>query len=655
MDPSFDRLEESCREYMTYPTNLIRTKSFPHSLQSYQEKLNTHQSRLFDPKSEFGINFWDRYDGQEEHEFCECRTIEELCQHLGRGRKDPRSRYVFIQADNSWAPLDCSRAMMEFLFSFHQVMATFLDAVLLFGRHPNRIVPTTSHQTVFRYEHYGDSSDAQTFKIRKLGRSGHEIQHCYNLWSVERSDALSEQPWAIRQTAIFHSFDIGNGRALWINIKANDLMEKRISKAVNQVDNPEAGSLKEVSSSFAATLTTHLIHFEWCDENWHAYMDHWERELNDILVHVESAPIHKIENELAQIRPSPDTLLSSKMSSFSPMRVNSGGYLPGTFSRSSTRKTMETDRVSVRWATPIRPTRSEQPDSPISRRSNLGSPPPNNAFQLNQNRPKSAEHLVSFEVLQQFRFQHQHKLHYIGTKLEESTMVMHMNIEILNQVVQYYRTFVEGPQSPDEIRLGCQDAVLNFLQRTELIVRNLQMERSRIETLMQCLEHGRSVYDAIIQFRNMEINQLLAANARESSERIEAMTSEMHASTLQMEQSTLQMENIASKTEKETSSMHIITLVTLIFLPGTFVATFLGSGLFQWPETGGGEAVADMPVWRPEYFVLFAKICFPLMGGTILVWLAAYFWKRVSQWCHDLRSWRINKLGNEEAGYHGEK
>lgn len=122
---------------------------------------------------------------------------------------------------------------------------------------------------------------------------------------------------------------------------------------------------------------------------------------------------------------------------------------------------------------------------------------------------------------------------------------------------------------------------------------------------------------------------------------MEKMTSEMHESTVRMEQMTKSMKKIAAKTEKETASMHIITLVTLVFLPGTFVAvrfglpilckffadltsdqTFFGSGLFQWDQNNPLE----FPAWKPEFFALFAKICFPLMGGTILIWTAPYFW-----------------------------
>ena len=38
------------------------------------------------------------------------------------------------------------------------------------------------------------------------------------------------------------------------------------------------------------------------------------------------------------------------------------------------------------------------------------------------------------------------------------------------------------------------------------------------------------------------------------------------------QQSATQMQDIANKTKLETASMHVITVVTLIFLPATFVA-----------------------------------------------------------------------------------
>jgi hypothetical protein len=56
----------------------------------------------------------------------------------------------------------------------------------------------------------------------------------------------------------------------------------------------------------------------------------------------------------------------------------------------------------------------------------------------------------------------------------------------------------------------------------------------------------------------MEASKLLAEKAQQSAENMETMTKDMNA--------------IAVKTKQETVSMRIITLVTLFFLPGTFIS-----------------------------------------------------------------------------------
>jgi hypothetical protein len=56
-------------------------------------------------------------------------------------------------------------------------------------------------------------------------------------------------------------------------------------------------------------------------------------------------------------------------------------------------------------------------------------------------------------------------------------------------------------------------------------------------------------------------NKYLGEKSRVSAGKMESMTKQMH--------------KIAVKTEKETVSMRIITLVTLFFLPGTFISVSL--------------------------------------------------------------------------------
>lgn len=118
-----------------------------------------------------------------------------------------------------------------------------------------------------------------------------------------------------------------------------------------------------------------------------------------------------------------------------------------------------------------------------------------------------------------------------------------------------------------------------------------------------------------------------------------------------MEAVTLSSHNIAKKTESKTASMHIITLFTLLFLPGTFMAvraalsslgdrrtpstraftgadinseqTFFSTPIFE----GSGESKGWTTNW--ELLHMFFKISFPIMALTVMIWgLYMYITKR---------------------------
>ena len=70
----------------------------------------------------------------------------------------------------------------------------------------------------------------------------------------------------------------------------------------------------------------------------------------------------------------------------------------------------------------------------------------------------------------------------------------------------------------------------------------------------------------------MQASKVLAVKAHQSSRNMELIAQETQFSTVNMERSTWDMHDIARKTKQETVSMRIITLVTLFFLPGTFIS-----------------------------------------------------------------------------------
>jgi hypothetical protein len=62
--------------------------------------------------------------------------------------------------------------------------------------------------------------------------------------------------------------------------------------------------------------------------------------------------------------------------------------------------------------------------------------------------------------------------------------------------------------------------------------------------------------------------------------RAQQSTEKMERSTISVEKITTSMKEIALKTESETVFMRIITVITLFFLPGTFVSVRLGFKIF---------------------------------------------------------------------------
>lgn len=53
----------------------------------------------------------------------------------------------------------------------------------------------------------------------------------YLLWSVERWQCHSERRWYVRLIAVYHSFNLEDGKSFFLTIKAKDVLEKQIEEA----------------------------------------------------------------------------------------------------------------------------------------------------------------------------------------------------------------------------------------------------------------------------------------------------------------------------------------------------------------------------------------------------------------------------------------
>ncbi|KAL8702870.1 MAG: hypothetical protein Q9201_003961 [Fulgogasparrea decipioides] len=82
------------------------------------------------------------------------------------------------------------------------------------------------------------------------------------------------------------------------------------------------------------------------------------------------------------------------------------------------------------------------------------------------------------------------------------------------------------------------------------------------------------------------------------------------------------MNDIARKTKIETVSMKVITVVTLFFLPGTFISTLMSTDIFQ--TDGPGHPKPD-PYAHLSPLQMYLAASLPLTFITILIWAALHW------------------------------
>ncbi|KAM3071949.1 hypothetical protein ACMFMG_008417 [Clarireedia jacksonii] len=274
------RFKASCESAAEFPKNLVYHDTYNHVLQSYTERLELQESRLFFDESKSNLWFRDYKDGIEAFVNTSICGMDKLRAYLTDGDSgitDPKCRYLFIHAPHSRERLRTTRLMLMFVFTYHQVMPEFLDFIFPFGK---PLYTQDFHFSGFRHEERL-SEDDRGLNLSHLGRSGQDLRMCYSLKSVEPSKGQTNWPWSIRHTAIYHSFDAATGRSFWTFIKGDLLIKKRIEEASMSTRQTSTGSFETLSLALSSSLATHLVIFEWCREHWRWYINFLEHTLEE--------------------------------------------------------------------------------------------------------------------------------------------------------------------------------------------------------------------------------------------------------------------------------------------------------------------------------------------------------------------------------------
>lgn len=327
------------------------------------------------------------------------------------------------------------------VLTYHQVMPAFLDFLFPFGRQQHA---QDFHYASFRHEDRLTERE-HCLHIPELGWSGRELRVCYNLTSVEPLKN-SQWPWSLRQAAIYHSFDVGTGRANWIIVKGNQLMKKRIMSATKRSDPYELTSFGTTDRAYASTLATHLLICDWAGEHWRWYINFLEDSLQKSTRQTLSISADQPGNSV------PDINLT-RMLSPTPLLSRA------TFSTAYSEKTMAGHPMSSTAPNPTLP--SEAPYIPSEPRIS-GSPPE-----------------FSFGDLQQVQF--------IEEKANEAFLVLSANSSVLRMLQQHYLSMMDSGTSLNALKEDCQEDVHRFGKRLAILVTDLSMEQTRLKTLLRLL------------------------------------------------------------------------------------------------------------------------------------------------------------------------
>lgn len=375
--------------------------------------------------------------------------------------------------------------MFRYICSYQQVSPIVLGMLFSFGAQKSE-KPLDFQFGSFAHDDLGRSAPGSIGEtVPELGRSSWELRLCYKLFGMEKSDY--DEKWTMRQTGVYHSFDMESPRTFWLSIKADGEIRNRVldgSKSLDAMTAPKLGSL---ASAFISSLETHRLMLEWCTEGWTRQIGSFEDQVREVLVRVENMTIEAGPDE-------PD---------FAPQELLKSASMPpraGTdmkLTSPSRQGTQHTQNRSIRtfslhaesFVNRLLPGRRnatvvEAEKTPLGGKS--------------EDHPKEAGEkqktaLRRLERLNAFKFAGLQKLNWLTTKLQGTRLAISLNLQALQDLSSYYQRRYGSLHFPKSIKDACEGSghFQKFVDQVWTLEKHLQADLARVDTLMSMIEDGK--------------------------------------------------------------------------------------------------------------------------------------------------------------------
>lgn len=349
---------------------------------------------------------------------------------------------------------------MLLILSHNQVMPSFLDIMFTFRA---REKPHT--MTRFSYETSLGKAQPKLV-LPSLSISGFRIQHCFNLIGVEKSEKPGD-PWLIRQTGAYHSFDVVSRRSTWIVLKGNRLIRERLqsSTAGHRKRCPEYALT--VQGCFLANLRSHSLIFQWSAENWESYVDHLEEKLRWSKSVAKHTPVLELTKDEGIVRGLEKNQTWATMSSFSRQGTGFSDFM----------------------TPPSSPAKSGRTFNMFRSTSGLNSKPNQPTAPLYTAGTAVSERVDNVDLDEMFSFDKLQSLHLLGGQTQEAIHVLGQNKKLLEEVKKYFKSLLNSDSFSSFVDLQDHAEDLDsFFQGISKIIREMEGHQARLQNMLRDLE-----------------------------------------------------------------------------------------------------------------------------------------------------------------------
>lgn len=187
-------------------------------------------------------------------------------------------------------------------------------------------------------------------------------------------------------------------------------------------------------------------------------------------------------------------------------------------------------------------------------------------------------------------------------KITEVVMVMEANVNVLTSIRKYYERLLKNKDFT--LNATCAESIGIFATQIDEMIYDIEMQISRAKVLAQVTADRKTI---VLQHLNSQ-----------ATESIESLTRSMYS--------------VGVLSQTEAAAMRIITVLTLLYLPATFVSTFFSTDVIKYqnqgssgnstlpgPQEGDGTSFSSIAMMR------WLEVTIPL---TVLTIVVAYLWYR---------------------------